>query len=60
MTMTEKMQKHLAALRAKHAELDRMIDEEREHPTADDTKINEYKKQKLKIKEEIEEIEKNK
>ncbi len=57
--MTDKIQNHLNALKAKHAELDALIEQENSYPRPDDTKIHEYKKQKLKIKEEIEEIEKN-
>ncbi|MBR5129946.1 MAG: DUF465 domain-containing protein [Alphaproteobacteria bacterium] len=57
--MSDKIQNHLNALKAKHAELDVLIAEENAHPHPDDTKIHEYKKQKLKVKEEIEEIEKN-
>ena len=53
----EKTQKHLAALRVKHAELDKLIAEENERPHPDDLKINEYKKQKLRFKDEIEQIE---
>lgn len=56
--MTEKIQKRLAALKAKHCELDVLIATEEQHPHPSDDKIREYKKQKLKAKEEIEEIEK--
>lgn len=59
MIMTEKIEKHLAALKDKHAELDMLIEKELSLPQPDDIKIHEYKKQKLKIKEEIEDIEKN-
>ncbi len=55
---TEKLEKHLAALKAKHTELDAQIAEEEAHAYPDNLKIQEYKKQKLKIKQEIEEIEK--
>lgn len=57
--MTEKIMKRLEALKAKHADLDVLIKQEQEHPQPSDDKIREYKKQKLKAKEEIEEIEKN-
>ena len=57
--MTDKIQNRLAALKAKHTELDALIEQENSYPKPDDTKIHEYKKQKLKVKEEIEEIEKN-
>ncbi len=54
----EKIEKHLASLKAKHAELDVKIDEENARPMPDSLKIQEYKKQKLAIKQEIEELEK--
>ena len=54
----EKIEKHLASLKAKHAELDDKIDEENARPMPDSLKIQEYKKQKLAIKQEIEELEK--
>ena len=54
----EKLQKHLDALKKRHAELDMMITEELARPMPDDMKIQEYKKQKLAIKQEIEEVEK--
>lgn len=56
--MTEKIMKRLAALKVKHAELDTLISAEEQHPHPSDDKIREYKKQKLKAKQEIEEIEK--
>ena len=57
--MTEKTQKHLEALKQRHADLDARITEEMARPLPDDMKIQEYKKQKLAVKQEIEEIEKN-
>ncbi len=54
----EKIEKRLNALKEKHAELDAKIAEENTHPLPDAMKIQEYKKQKLVIKQEIEEIEK--
>ena len=56
--MTEKTQKHLEALKAKHAELDNKITEDMARPAPDDIKIQEYKKQKLAVKQEIEALEK--
>ncbi len=56
--MTEKIQKHLEALKARHAELDAKIAEEMARPLPDDMVIQECKKQKLAIKQEIEEVEK--
>jgi len=55
--MTEKTQKHLEALKQRHAELDAKIAEEMARPLPDDLKIQEYKKQKLVTKQEIEELE---
>lgn len=56
--MTEKEQKHLEALKKRHAELDAKIAEEMARPSVDAMKIQEWKKQKLAAKQEIEEIEK--
>ncbi len=56
--MTEKTQKRLDALKARHTELDAKIAEELARPMPDDMKIQEYKRQKLAVKQEIEEIEK--
>ena len=55
--MTEKTQKHLEALKQRHAELDAKITEELARPLPDDMKIQEYKKQKLAAKQEIEALE---
>ena len=55
---TEKQEKHLAALKEKHHALDVMIDEEMSRPAPNEMLIQEYKKQKLKIKEEILSLEK--
>ena len=46
--MTDKIQNRLTALKTKHAELDALIEQESSYPRPDDTKIHEYKKQKLK------------
>ncbi len=54
---TEKMEKHLQALKEKHKALDVQIEEENARPAPNDAIIQELKKQKLKIKEEIQEIE---
>lgn len=45
---------HLQALRAKHAALDEEITKEMARPLPDETAISNLKRQKLKIKEEIE------
>ena len=47
---------HLAELTEKHHALEAQIDEEMERPLADTLKITELKRQKLRIKEEIERI----
>jgi hypothetical protein len=49
MAMTE----HVEALRAKHAELENLIDEEEHRPHPDDLIITELKRQKLRIKDQI-------
>jgi hypothetical protein len=49
MAMTE----HVEALRAKHAELENLIDEEEHRPHPDDLVITELKRQKLRIKDQI-------
>ncbi len=54
---TEKQDKHLQALKEKHHALDVMIDEELARPAPNEMSIQEWKKQKLKLKEEIAEIE---
>lgn len=49
MSVTE----HVEALRAKHAELEHLIDEEEHRPHPDDLMITELKRQKLRIKDQI-------
>jgi uncharacterized protein len=44
---------HVDALRAKHSEIDRMIQEEEHRPHPDDGALAELKRQKLRIKDEI-------
>ena len=53
----DKIEKHLKALKDKHAELDAKLAEEEARPLPDSLKIREYKKQKLAVKQEIETIE---
>ncbi len=57
---TEKMEKHLQALKEKHKALDLQLEEENARPAPNDAVIQDLKKQKLKIKEEIQEIESGK
>ena len=54
----DKIEKHLKALKDKHADLDAKLAEEEARPLPDSLKIQEYKKQKLAVKQEIEAIEK--
>ena len=50
--MSEK--NHLQALKAKHLALDHAINEEMSRPLPDETALANLKRQKLKLKEEIE------
>jgi len=45
---------HMSALEAKHAGLEAQIEEENQRPLPDTTTLHRLKKEKLKIKEEIE------
>ncbi len=56
--MTEKLQKHLVALKEKHASLDAAIVAEEGMVYPDAMKIQELKKQKLAVKQEIEQVQK--
>ena len=47
---------HLVELSEKHRALDRKIEEEQARPIADDLKIAELKRQKLRLKDEIERL----
>lgn len=53
----DKIEKHLKALKDKHSDLDIKLAEEEARPLPDSIKIQELKKQKLAVKQEIEEIE---
>lgn len=46
----------LLALRAKHAQLETEIDEENQRPYPNDLRLVELKREKLRVKEEIEGI----
>ncbi len=50
------MESHLAELDEKHKQLDCFISEELQHPSVDTLKITELKREKLRIKEEIERL----
>jgi hypothetical protein len=47
---------HLVELSEKHRLLDRKIEEELARPTTDDLKITELKRQKLRLRDEIERL----
>jgi hypothetical protein len=49
MTMTS----HLSALEQKHKALERQIEDELSHPSADDIRVRQLKRQKLRLKDEI-------
>jgi hypothetical protein len=51
--MRMSLQDHIEALRAKHAELDRAIDEENKRPLPNQDAVSDLKRQKLRIKDEI-------
>jgi hypothetical protein len=48
---------HIEALREKHAALERAIDEENSRPLPNDDVITDLKRQKLRIKDEIYQLE---
>lgn len=47
---------HLVELSERHRALDRKIEEEQGRPTADTLKIAEWKRQKLRLKDELERL----
>ena len=47
---------HLVELSERHRALDRKIEEEQNHAAADPLKIAEWKRQKLRLKDEIERL----
>ena len=44
---------HLSALEQKHQALEQEIEDELSHPSADEARVQELKRQKLKLKDEI-------
>lgn len=50
------VQEHVESLRNKHAHLEHLIDEELHRPMPDQTAVSRLKKEKLRIKEEIERL----
>ncbi|MBN9672432.1 YdcH family protein [Roseibium aggregatum] len=53
------MQSHLAELERRHAEMKRRIEDAQLHPSTDSLELAGMKRQKLKIKDEIERIRKD-
>ena len=53
------LQDHIEALRAKHAELERAIDEENRRPLPNREAISDLKRQKLRIKDQIFQLERS-
>ena len=50
------LQSHIEELSEKHKLLDRKIEQELASPSSDDVRIAELKRQKLKLKDEIEKL----
>jgi hypothetical protein len=50
------VQSHLAELERRHDLLDREIESERLHPAADELRVQELKRKKLHLKDEIERL----
>ncbi len=50
------LHEHVDSLRTKHARLEQMIDEELHRPLPDQAALSRLKKEKLRIKEEIERL----
>ncbi len=53
------MQDHIEALREKHASLERAIDDEVHRPLPNQDTVHDLKRQKLRIKDEIVELERH-
>lgn len=51
------MHEHVDSLRSKHARLEQLIDEELHRPLPDQVTVSRLKKEKLRIKDEIERLE---
>lgn len=50
------LQDHLESLQAKHAHLEALIDEELHRPLPDQARLSRLKKEKLRIKEQLERL----
>ncbi len=48
---------HVEALRAKHATLKQVVEDENHRPHPDDLRIAEWKREKLRLKDEIAQLE---
>jgi len=57
--MRMSLQDHIEALKAKHAELERAIDEENKRPLPNQDAVSDLKRQKLRTKDEIFQLERN-
>jgi hypothetical protein len=55
--MQMSVQEHIEALRSKHLDLKQEIEQENQRPHPDDLHIAELKRQKLRIKDEITQLE---
>ena len=53
------LQDRIEALREKHASLDRALDEENKRPLPNQDAVHDLKRQKLRIKDEIYQLEKH-
>ncbi len=53
------VQEHLVELSEKHRKLDLAIEQELQYPNSDTFRINELKKQKLRLKDEIRHLKKH-
>ena len=51
------VQEHIEALRARHLSLKQEINDENQRPHPDDIRLTELKRQKLRIKDEIAQLE---
>jgi hypothetical protein len=52
--MTMAIEARIRELDARHQTLDREIEEEMKHPGSDDIRVRELKRQKLRLKEQLE------
>jgi len=57
--MCMSLQDHIEALKAKHAELERAIDEENKRPLPNQDAVSDLKRQKLRIKDELYQLERH-